>query len=205
MPNVFRVQSRAEYEALSHFLWIFNDLCLYFAVEFEDVWPANAVLFAKVCMATVATWLIAHSVDALAVALRESAFGGATPGVRESLAIRRDHFEFPDPEPPDEPCPCSTANVFDSEVVTKFSALFWVVAMTVWSFGDAFFPDPESRIGAEVNLFSLDAGPGIEGPESSRWWAAWCMMLGVFVLALFWGSELAAIARRSVCRRGAPP
>lgn len=66
--------------------------------------------------------------------------------------------------------------------------------MTVWSFGDMFAPDPDSRIGVEVDLFSLDAGKNVEGPESSRWWAAWCMMVGVVALALFWGSELFAMA-----------
>ena len=85
--------------------------------------------------------------------------------------------------------------------VTKLRALFWVVAMTVWSFGDMFAPDPDSRIGVEVDLFSLDAGKNVEGPESSRWWAAWCMMVGVVALALFWGSELFAMALRAV----APP
>ena len=47
MPNVLNVQSRAEYESLSHFLWIFNDLCLYFAVEFEETFPTGVVLLRK--------------------------------------------------------------------------------------------------------------------------------------------------------------
>ena len=61
-----------------------------------------------------------------------------------------------------------------------------------------FYPDPEARIGAEVHLFSLDSSAGVEGPDSSRWWAAWSMAVGVFVLAAFWGSEAVAICRQGV-------
>jgi hypothetical protein len=86
--------------------------------------------------------------------------------------------------------------VTDGEVVTKLAIVFWVLAMTVWSFGDMFHPDPETRIGAEVRLFSLHSSADAEGPDSSRWWAAWSMAVGVFVLAAFWGSEAVAICAR---------
>ena len=80
--------------------------------------------------------------------------------------------------------------------MTKLAIVFWVLAMTVWSFGDMFHPDPETRIGAEVRLFSLHSSADAEGPDSSRWWAAWSMAVGVFVLAAFWGSEAVAICAR---------
>lgn len=213
MPNVLNVQSRAEYESLSHFLWIFNDLCLYFAVEFEETFPTGVVLFAKALMVTVAAWLIAHSVDALLVARRDAvvvdAFvvdteGTAVDAARdpESSADRRTREISGAAGGADRVLTTGGAyKPLDAETVTKLCTLFWVVAMTVWSFGDMFAPDPDSRIGVEVDLFSLDAGPNVEGPESSRWWAAWCMMVGVAALALFWGSELAAMAWHAV----APP
>jgi hypothetical protein len=214
MPNVLNVQSRAEYESLSHFLWIFNDLCLYFAVEFEEILPKGVALFAKALMVTVAFWLIAHSVDALVVARRDAVVVDAFVIDAEGNAFVVDDTAF-DPESFAErrhdremAGAANGADVqkraykpLDAETVTKLCTLFWVVAMTVWSFGDMFAPDPDSRIGVEVDLFSLDAGKNVEGPESSRWWAAWCMMVGVVALALFWGSELFAMALRAV----APP
>ena len=165
-PNALNVRSRAEYESLSHFLWIAKDLWWWVAVEMEDQLPVFFIGCAKFVTVVVALALIAHTADALAVARRDAPKGAFS------------------------------ANAVDGETVTKLGLVFWVLAMTVWSFGDMFYPDPEARIGAEVHLFSVDSSPGVEGPDSSRWWAAWSMAVGVFVLAAFWGSEAVAICRQ---------
>jgi len=170
-PNALRVRSRAEYESLSHFLWIAKDLCWWVAVETEDVAPGALIGCAKAATALVAAALIAHTADALAVARRDAPHSGKNEGSGPSWFA-------------------------DGEVVTKLAIVFWVLAMTIWSFGDMFHPDPEARIGAEVHLFSLRASADAEGPDSSRWWAAWSMAVGVFVLAAFWGSEAVAICAR---------
>ena len=168
-PNVLNVRSRAEYESLSHFLWIAKDLSWWVAVEMEDRLPVFLIACAKAVTVLVAFLLLAHTADALLVARRDTEKKGSF----------------------------SLTNL-DGETVTKLGLVFWVLAMTVWSFGDMFYPDPEARIGAEVHLFSLDSSAGVEGPDSSRWWAAWSMAVGVFVLAAFWGSEAVAICRQGV-------
>ena len=175
-PNVLRVRSRAEYESLSHFLWIAKDLSWWIAVETEDVAPGALIGCAKAATAFVAAALIAHTADALAVARRD-----APPKKNAMLNKKQTSW---------------VSWVTDGEVVTKLAIVFWVLAMTVWSFGDMFHPDPETRIGAEVRLFSLHSSADAEGPDSSRWWAAWSMAVGVFVLAAFWGSEAVAICAR---------
>ena len=176
-PNALRVRSRAEYESLAHFLWIAKDLAWWVSVECDDALPRALVGCAKATTVFLAAALLAHSADALAVAMRD--------------ARTRDGDDFGTPR-------LVSLGLVDGEVVTKLALVFWVVAMTVWSFGDMFAPDPEARIGAEVRLFSLRASADAEGPDSSRWWAAWSMAIGAAVLAAFWGYE----AIGAVCARG---
>ena len=173
-PNALRVQSRAEYESLSHFLWIAKDLWWWVSVEMDDALPGALVGCAKAVTVLTAAALIAHTFDALAVAIRDA------PPDRKWARSRR----------------------YGGEVVTKLGLVFWVVAMTVWSFGEMFAPDPEARIGAEVRLFSARESADAEGPDSSRWWAAWSMAIGAFVLAAFLGHE--AIAAVCVRETGDP-
>ena len=191
MPNVLSIQSRAEYESLSHFLWITKDLVWWCAVENDEYVAEGLLSFAKFITVVVAILLITHSVDALLVANRDvndSETEYAVGYVEGDIGgnIRVDNVQTP---------PTQNANY--SEVATRFALIFWVLAMAIWSFGDMFFPDPDLRIGVKVELFSLNDDSDVEGPESSRWWAAWFMSVGVAVLVAFWGTEAVRAVKRS--------
>ena len=187
-PNLLNVQSRAEYDSLSHFLWIFKDLVWWVSVENDGYLPGWFLVVMKSVTVVVAFCLITHTVDALLVAKRDATsdskeliHGSDMEGTADSTGAGDDSHSESDENPL-------------SGVVTKVALLFWVLAMTIWSFGDMFWPDPDLRVGKEVYLFSTKSGKDVEGPESSRWWAAWSMTLGVFTLAAFWATEAARAA-----------